>query len=281
MGVNFAQLLASLPPGWARDTALKRAWLQLFAKELDGLLEDERQGVAARFPTLAPDDALGLLGAERSLQQFPGEYEAAWRNRVMHAFDFWDEAGTLPGMTHALEALGYTNEYGRVVDAGNTVEFTARDDGTSSLQVTGVTDPVDQGVSVLMVDGVRYEIDTYRLPLDWTYYASWAVRIVEHYVEDRSIWAEFSVYLTATRPEFTTDAWDDGSTWDDDSAWDVPLGAHEGQRIVGIINEIKPAHAKLRRLYYVPFPKPDFWDDGSTWDDGSVWDLNNAIQLYP
>jgi len=278
--LDYLKRLARINPTDYQDE-VTQAHLTALAAPLDDLADSARAAMLARLVVTAPEDALELAGRERGLPRYPGEYLTAYRNRLVNAWDYWREAGTLPGMTHALEALGYTNEYGRVIDAGNTVQFTAHDDGSGSLQVTGVRDPVGQGLSVLYVDGVRYEIETYEVPRDWTYYAAWAVRIVEHFHEDRSIWAEFSVFLTATRPEYTTDAWGDGSTWGDDSSWNLPLGAHEGQRIVGIINEIKPAHAKLRKLYYVPFPKPDHWGDGSTWGDGSVWGLNNAIQLYP
>ena len=276
--MNFTQLLATLPPGWARDTALKRAWLQLFARALDGLLEDERQGVAARFPSLAPDDALSLLGAERSLQQFPGEYVAAWRNRVAHAFDFWDRAGTVPGMLAALEQMGYGVRIGML--DGNVADGILRQvpGGVALTQASG--GPVTPSTTTVVVDGESFTLPTLIVPDDYTYYSYPPTRIIEHFREDTSIWAEFSIYLTPTDSSYNADAWDDGSRWDDGSLWDLTLTQSEIDRVRAVIGQIKPAHARLRGIYLVSRFSNDYWDDSTLWNDNSVWDADMPTRLY-
>ncbi|MFC5600205.1 hypothetical protein [Deinococcus cellulosilyticus] len=95
-------------------------------------------------------------------------------------------------------------------------------------------------------------------------------RIIEHYEDEPDAWAEFSVILYPDRTRFTTSAWDDGLTWNDGTNWDAEMTANEQQRIRALINQVKPAHAKLRDVFYML--SGDIWDDGLTWDDGEPWD---------
>jgi hypothetical protein len=104
--------------------------------------------------------------------------------------------------------------------------------------------------------------------------------VVEWSHYDPSIWAEFSLYLWPYRPEFTTDRWDDGvGAWDDYTTWDYTIAGVELERIPALVREMKPAHARVRSIYYIPCPK-DAWDDGGVWDDGGAWNLE-PVQIYP
>ena len=115
----------------------------------------------------------------------------------------------------------------------------------------------------------------------WLEAAGYEAHIHEHFRDDPSIWAEFSLYLWPYRPEFTTDRWDDGvGAWDDDSTWDYTLNGAELQRVPELVREVKPAHARVRSIYYIPGPR-DAWDDGAVWDeDGDVWGPE-PVQIYP
>jgi hypothetical protein len=115
----------------------------------------------------------------------------------------------------------------------------------------------------------------------WLEAAGYEAHIHEHFRDDPSIWAEFSLYLWPYRPELTTDRWDDGvGAWDDDTSWDYTLNGVELQRVPALVREVKPAHAKIRSIYYIPGPR-DVWDDGAVWDeDGDVWGPE-PIQIYP
>jgi hypothetical protein len=115
----------------------------------------------------------------------------------------------------------------------------------------------------------------------WLEAAGYEAHIHEHFRDDPSIWAEFSLYLWPYRPEFTTDRWDDGvGAWDDDTSWDYTLNGVELERIPALVREVKPAHARVRSIYYIPGPR-DVWDDGAVWDeDGDVWGPE-PIQIYP
>lgn len=106
----------------------------------------------------------------------------------------------------------------------------------------------------------------------WLDAAGYDAYVYEHSRDDPSIWAEFSVWLWPKIAEYVTDRWDDGEgVWDDGTPWDYALASTELSRIPTLLREVKPAHARVRRVYYIPGPK-DAWDDGAgAWDDGGVW----------
>lgn len=105
----------------------------------------------------------------------------------------------------------------------------------------------------------------------WLRAAGYEATVREHFLDDPAIWAEFSVYLWPRIAAHVTDRWDDGvGVWDDGTPWDYQLAATELVRIATLLREVKPAHARVRRVYYIPGPR-DVWDDGSAWDDGGAW----------
>jgi hypothetical protein len=111
--------------------------------------------------------------------------------------------------------------------------------------------------------------------------AGYEVHIHEH-VRDGSIWVDFSVYLWPHRPVFTTDVWDDGvGAWDDGTNWEYTLNnAVDLEQIPSLVWEVKPAHTRLRSIYYTPGLR-DAWDDGAAWDEGDdVWGPESVL-IYP
>jgi hypothetical protein len=212
--MSYREWQRRLAPPWLQEGAGGR-FLGSLGEAKDDLAEAVRQAVLARMIQRAPEDALSLIGEERRLPRFPGEPVEAHRARLLAAWEFWQKAGTLPGLAIWLRAMGY---------------------------------------------------EAY---------------VTEWYRYDPSIWAEFSLYLWPYRPEFTTDRWDDGvGAWDDGTTWDYTIAGAELQRVPELVKEVKPAHAKVRSIYYIPGPR-DVWDDGAVWDeDGDVWGPE-PIQIYP
>ena len=87
-----------------RDSILRIAppWLQAYVGSrllyIDGILLDSitdwlSSGVKARFPDEAPEDALGYIGNDRSLEQGPAEPVAHFRTRLREAVDTLKNAG--------------------------------------------------------------------------------------------------------------------------------------------------------------------------------------------
>jgi len=112
--------------------------------------------------------------------------------------------------------------------------------------------------------------------------AGYEVHIHEHFQDIPSIWVDFSIYLWPRNPEFITDFWDDGvGAWDDGTKWEYSLNsAVDLDRIPSLVWETKPAHTRLRYIYYTPGFR-DAWDDGAAWDEeGDVWGPE-SVQIYP
>ncbi|UZX14992.1 hypothetical protein KQ693_10225 [Thermus sp. PS18] len=124
-----------------------------------------------------------------------------------------------------------------------------------------------------VVQALRFWLLGGTLPgvLLWLEAAGYDAYVYEHFRDDPSIWAEFSVWLWPKVASYISDRWDDGvGAWDDGTPWDYALAATELYRIPAVLREVKPAHARVRSVYYIPGPK-DVWDDGRVWDDGGVW----------
>lgn len=93
---------------------LSPPWLQLpngeafvtaFAQTKDGFEEAQIAAVRAHFVATCPEDALVLIGQERSLPQFVGEGVDAYRTRLANAFVAYAASGTRAGMAAAVQAL--------------------------------------------------------------------------------------------------------------------------------------------------------------------------------
>lgn len=85
----------------------------------DALIDRAKQAVKARFPLLAPPDALTAIGVERQMPQGPGESWTAYAARLQDAWNTWPWAGTAYGMLRAFWATGYTNVVLAQVRGGN------------------------------------------------------------------------------------------------------------------------------------------------------------------
>lgn len=250
-----------------------QAHLGAVGASLDDLASRVYAVMLARLARLAPDDALTLAGTERGFQRYPGEYPEAYRNRVVSAFRFWDQVGTVPGMLSALEQMGYGVLLGAL--DGNTASGIFNGPLT---QASG--NPPTDGTYSVVIDGQTFTFPTLLVGDDYRYYQFPPTKIREHFRDDITIWSEFSVYLTPTNSSYNADAWDDGSRWDDGTLWDLTLTQSEVNRVRAVIDEVKPAHARLRAIYLISQFKTDYWDDGTLWSDGSVWDADRPTTLY-
>lgn len=104
MGSFEFQRQSKLPP-WLDDEA-GRAFVGVPGAMQDAELRRLKDGVLARFPLDAPDDALDALGRNFQLERYPGEADAAYRGRLAAAWEAWTWAGTKRGVAAALEGYG-------------------------------------------------------------------------------------------------------------------------------------------------------------------------------
>ncbi|MDV6376360.1 phage tail protein [Deinococcus arenicola] len=104
--------------------------------------------------------------------------------------------------------------------------------------------------------------------------AGYAASVTEHFTDpDQVHWAEFSVAVTPIREPIKDSFWGAG-TWGGGGSWGYRLDAVPLSSLVELVDEIKPAHARLRRLTYSLGGHA--WGGGSRWGNTSV-----AAQGHP
>lgn len=97
--------IQSAPP-WLQGPA-GQAFLGPFGDAKDWLAAIAKQAVKGRMPNLCPADALPLIGQERGVDRGSADSDAAYRARLIAAWNSWLWAGTPYGMLQAFYAAGY------------------------------------------------------------------------------------------------------------------------------------------------------------------------------
>jgi hypothetical protein len=98
----YEPYMEELAPPWLLRP-LGKAFLRALGRFLDVEGVDRlKQAVKARFLETCPDDALDRLGRDRLLPRFPTETTAAYRQRLLAAWDIWLFAGTEAGLLQML-----------------------------------------------------------------------------------------------------------------------------------------------------------------------------------
>lgn len=109
MATTYRNFMMSISPPWLR-TPEGEAWTQGVGDIKDVMLERLKEGVKARFPTEAANDALDRIGEERLLPRaYFGETQSAYAERLVDAWTVWPFAGTAYGVLTALWDYGYSN----------------------------------------------------------------------------------------------------------------------------------------------------------------------------
>lgn len=100
-----ANLLAGLQ--WARAHYGQRLTEGLFALLSDLIAEGANQATKARSESTAPLDALPRIGQNKNLERYFADTDDTYRDRLLHAFSLWQQAGTKQAVEAALDAFGY------------------------------------------------------------------------------------------------------------------------------------------------------------------------------
>lgn len=104
----------TLAPGWLQDPD-GLGWNGALGAQKDILTAAAKEAVKARFPELAPEDALQLLAIERGIDRGQTETLEGFRGRVLGAWDVWRWAGTPFSLLAAFWWAGYTPASGRII----------------------------------------------------------------------------------------------------------------------------------------------------------------------
>lgn len=99
---------------------------------MDAVVEHARQGARARFPELAPADALPAMGRDRRIRRGLSEPADVYRVRLLNWIDDWKVAGNPYALMKQLRAFIGVDLRCRTVDnRGNW--YTIDEDGTRSF----------------------------------------------------------------------------------------------------------------------------------------------------
>lgn len=94
-------------PPWMRGP-MGTNWQTAHGLLKDGLREAMKLAVKARFPGLAPGDALDLVGHTLQIPRAFAKNDAQYVSALLNGWATWKQAGTVPGMTAVLTAAGLT-----------------------------------------------------------------------------------------------------------------------------------------------------------------------------
>lgn len=81
--------------------------MRAIGEEKDELVDRLAWSIGLRFPSHAPSDALQSISADRKIDRCAGESDAAFRVRLLRAWETWLWSGTAYGILQAFEALGW------------------------------------------------------------------------------------------------------------------------------------------------------------------------------
>lgn len=97
--------------------------------------------------------------------------------------------------------------------------------------------------------------------------AGYRASVTEHFKDpDPARWAEFSIRVSPLEKLPASAQWDSAQAWDGGRYWDFQLPAVPLDWLPELIRDMKPAHARLRRLIFSP--RGRYWDGDMTWDEG-------------
>jgi Phage tail protein (Tail_P2_I) len=104
----YKDMQRDLAPPWLL-TGTGIGWLETFGSFKDVVLERYVEAIRKRFLLTTEESCVALLGADRSLERYPFEPLDKYRARVADAWNFWEFAGTLDGLTKALKVAGWSS----------------------------------------------------------------------------------------------------------------------------------------------------------------------------
>ncbi|GAB6100447.1 hypothetical protein JCM16358_23260 [Halanaerocella petrolearia] len=107
--MNFFNYLWGLLNRPLKKGEENKKWLTTLGEELDELKQSIFDVRRAWLVKTAPKNGLELLGEARGLPRYKGEDIELYRERVLAAFDTYQQGGTYPAMKKTLSVLGYPN----------------------------------------------------------------------------------------------------------------------------------------------------------------------------
>lgn len=104
---TYREYLERLLPGWMKGHWGAR-YIYPLGLVLDAIMQATTDATKIRILTPeTPDDALGELGRDSSLERYPVDTPATYLARLQRRFSTWKRAGSRPAVIEQLEAFGF------------------------------------------------------------------------------------------------------------------------------------------------------------------------------
>lgn len=136
MAARFRNSFRKFLPSWLTKDDGEKVLYSLTAL-VDIWYERLRQGIRARFPDYAPDDAIGLIGRDRKIVRGIEEPKEAYAARLIRAPDDHRSRGNAWAMLGQLRAYCQADIVARTVDANGNWYTVAADGSHSYLLSAG------------------------------------------------------------------------------------------------------------------------------------------------
>lgn len=241
-GITLRDAIRWFVPPWMTDRVsqgLTTGYKYLYSHALFGdlLIQFAIEGVTAKFPDFAPEDALSTMGRDRKIRRGMGESSLSYRARLIRWRDDWKTAGSAYAIMRQLRAYLQTPGTIRIVSANGTWWTLHPDNSVSKL----VTLPAKNW--------------------DWD--------------GNSAKWARFWVVLYAADYGWTRDGtWGDGELWGDSAT--STIGANVPIEVVqtvrAIISEWKSGFSVCKNVlvsfdpaYPDPVASPGAPNPDGTW----------------
>lgn len=239
---SFRNTAWILSPARLRTMVAAKLVYSFIGIPLDAIAEAGDQATKARFPELAPEDALIVLSRDRGIRRGPQEPAASFRLRLLLWIAAWRGAGVGRAMLDQIAGYLTPNSVRLRIWTQRGVVYTREADGSFTIERVG--------------------------------------NMVWNWDGQDSLWARFWVviYSLDGLPWARSPVWGTGPRWgsDPDATWGSTATKSEVQSIRAIVDDMKPAASKCVSVI-VSFTDAAFSPaDGSpplpdgTW--GEYWD---------
>lgn len=232
---TFRDKAWTLSPARLRTAAAARFVYALIGTPLDAIAEAANQATKARFPSLAPDDALAYHGRDRGIVRGTAEAAESYRARLLLWIEAWRGAGIGRGMLDQLAGFILPKVATIRIWTQVGVVYTRAKDGTFTIErATG--------------GGWNWDGQTSLWARFWVIFYS---PIVGGVLEPGAPWDRDGT-------------WGDGEVWGSDphATWGSTATIEEVTAIRGIVDDWRPAPSVCKNII-VAFDSTIF-DPGDT-----------------
>ena len=215
VSTTFRDMVYAISPSWLRGKTGSR-FMYSMAIQFDAIADGAAYAVLARFPSLAPQDALPWIANDRQIEQGFQEPQPAWVLRLAQWLDRWAHAGSPWGVLMAVRGWVAPDQCA-VATVSNRAAF-------DSYAAGAPCDPYHPPVHVQVASLGGWDWDS--LTGFFLFYTTpWRMWVI--------------LYPSASTWQKTGQVWGDGSLWGEGNVYGVSGGPATSAQLQGLRATIK------------------------------------------